>query len=146
MDLAKLDTVAGANEGFEVQLYHPATMENLGIFVRVLGRDSDEYRRLQSEQLRRRIQKSVKTGTMRSVSSPKEIEQDGIELLAACTKGWRQAEDREGDGVVGKTTITVAGAEWECSRANAARLYTEYPWIAEQVDVAVVDRANFIRR
>ena len=41
MDLASIDTVKGANAGAEVKLYHPSTNEDIGITIRVLGKDSD---------------------------------------------------------------------------------------------------------
>jgi hypothetical protein len=138
MDLAKLDTVSGANKGFEVQLYDPGSTANLDIFVEVLGRDSAEWRRLNADHQRRRIAKMTKGGTFRMGSlSLEEIERESIELLASCTKSWR-----DGD----KKTLTINGEEIPFSKEAAIRVYTAYPWIFEQVDAAVTDRANFIKR
>jgi hypothetical protein len=39
IDLAALDTVKGSNAGFEVSIYNPATHEDLGLFIKVLGKD-----------------------------------------------------------------------------------------------------------
>lgn len=151
MDLAKLDTVASANEGFEVQLFNPGTMENLGIYITVLGRDSDEFRRLQAEQSKRRMGKLAKGGSFRMSSiNAEEMERDTLELLAACTKSWRQERPAaEGESLDEKhyvDTLTVAKEELVCTRENALMLYTKYPWIKEQVDAGVTDRANFIKR
>ena len=41
IDLASIDTVKGSNEGFDVNIYHPGTMVDLGITINVLGKDSD---------------------------------------------------------------------------------------------------------
>jgi len=40
--------------------------------------------------------------------------------------------------------VTVDGKELACNKDNAAALYERFPWIKEQVDTAVGDRANFI--
>jgi hypothetical protein len=135
-DLAALDTVQGSNEGFEVSIYNPATTENLGLFITVLGKDSDEFQRVSRAQQKKRMEKMSKGG-FRNTNVPVEsIEADGIQLLAAVTKSWRQGE---------KQTITLDGRELDCSKDNAAMIYERFPWIREQVDVAIGDRANFIK-
>ena len=60
-----------------------------------------------------------------------EIEQDGIDLLAACTTGW-----------IG---IIIEDKEIPFSTDNAVMVYERFPWIKEQVDTAIGDRANFIK-
>ena len=137
MDIAALDSVKAANNGFELELFHPGTMVNLGLFITVLGKDSAEFRKVSSAQNRKRLQKATKGGGFRAGAvSMEEIEQDSIELLAACTVLWR-----DGD----KKTLTFAGKELECTPENAKQVYTDYPWIREQVDAGVSDRANFIK-
>lgn len=142
MDIAKLDTVAQANHGFEASLHHPGTLADLGIFITVLGRDSTEFRRVSAEQNRKRVSKIQKAGGMQRVAlTVEELEQDSLDLLSACTKSWRQVvKEKE------KATLTLNGQELECSTANARKLYADYPWIKEQVDMAVTDRANFSKR
>jgi len=149
VDLAKLDTVSGANQGFELQLLDPGTLANLGIFIQVLGRDSAEFRKLAADQNRRRIAKVTRGGQFRAgAASLEEMESDGIELLAECTKGWRSVELDKDDPTIeqSKPFLTIGGEEVQFSRAAAVKLYTNYPWIREQVDGAVIDRANFIKR
>ncbi len=132
VDLAAIDTVKGANEGFDVQIYHPGTNEDLGISITVLGKDSDEFQKISRAQSKKRMAKLSKGGFRNTTQIPiEEIEQDGIELLAACTKGWA--------GVV------IDGKPVSFSQAEAVNLYTRFPWIREQVDTAIGDRANFIK-
>jgi hypothetical protein len=45
----------------------------------------------------------------------------------------------------GKPTITMDKKELEFSVDNAIALYERFPWIKEQVDIAIGDRANFIK-
>lgn len=135
-DLNSIDTVKGSNEGFDVQIYHPGTNEDLGITITILGKDSDEFQKVSRAQSKRRIQKMSKGG-FRNMNTPlEEIEADALDLLASCTKGWKQDN---------KPTITMDGKEVAFSRENAVMLYERFPWIKEQVDTAMGDRANFIR-
>ena len=131
VDLAKIDTVKGSNEGFDVRIYHPGTNEDLDITISVLGKDSDAFQRVSRAQNKKRLAKMQKGG-FRNISAPlEEVERDGIDLLASCTTGW--------------TGVIVSGKEIEFSKDNAVMIYEGYPWIKEQVDIAVGDRANFIK-
>lgn len=132
IDLSTIDTVKGANEGFDVTIYHPGTHEDLDIVIRVLGKDSDEFQKVTRAQSKKRMARLNKGGFRSgAILTPEEIEQDGIELLAACTLSW--------SGVV------IDGAEVSCNRESALSLYERFPWIKEQIDTAIGDRANFIK-
>jgi hypothetical protein len=138
IDLSTMDTVAGSNEGFDVQIFHPGTNEDLDIVINVLGKDSDEFLKTSRAQQKRRLGKIGKGGfrAAQSQVSPEEMEADGITLLAACTKSWRQGE---------KATLTLEGKELPCTKENAIMVYERFPWIKEQVDIAMGDRANFLK-
>jgi hypothetical protein len=131
VDLSSIDTVKGANEGFDVQIYHPGTNEDLGITINILGRDSDEFQKVSRQQQKKRMAKLSKGGFRNANVPVEEIEQDAISLLAACTKSW--------NGVV------IENKAIECNHDNAVMLYERFPWIKEQIDVAMGDRANFIK-
>jgi hypothetical protein len=62
---------------------------------------------------------------------PEEIEANGLELLAKCTKSW-----------IG---VVIDSKEIEFSYDNVLMIYERFPWIKEQVDQAIGDRANFIK-
>jgi hypothetical protein len=132
IDLSSIDTVKGANEGFDVQIYHPGTNEDLGVTINILGKDSDEFLKVSRAQSKKRMAKMTKGGGFRNVQIPiEEVERDGLELLAACTKSW--------SGVIENGKVI------ECNKDNAIDLYERYPWVKEQVDTAMGDRANFIK-
>jgi len=133
VDLSSIDTVKGSNEGFDVQIYHPGTMVDLGIVINVLGKDSDEFQKISRAQNKRFMAKMTKGGFRASnfTRAPEEIERDSIELLAKCTKSW--------SGVV------IEGKEIEFNYDNAVMVYERFPWLKEQVDIAIGDRANFIK-
>jgi len=133
IDLTTIDTVKGSNEGFDVKIFHPGTLVDLDIVISVLGKDSDEFQKISRAQSKRRLTKVSKGGFRTNTPvSVEEIEQDGIELLAACTTGWKG--------------IVIEGKEIPFSKENAVDLYARFPWIKEQVDTAIGDRANFIKR
>lgn len=132
IDLSKIDTVKGSNEGFDVQIYHPGTNEDLGITIHVLGKDSDEFIKVSRAQSKKRLAKMSKGGFRNTSPVPvEEIDQDSLVLLAACTKSWK--------GVI------VEGKAIECTPDNVVMIYERFPWIREQVDTAIGDRANFIK-
>jgi hypothetical protein len=131
VDLGSIDTVKGANEGFDVSIYHPGTNEDLGILITVLGKDSDEFQKISRAQSKKRMAKITKGGFRSQAVPLEEIEQDGLELLAAVTKKW--------------VNVVVDGNDLPFTKENAVALYERFPWIREQLDVAIGDRANFIK-
>jgi len=132
MDLSSIDTVKGANEGFDVRIYHPGTNVDLDIIINVLGKDSDEFQKVSRTQSKKRMAKLSKGGFRATNSVPvEEIESDGLQLLAACTKAW--------------SGIMIDGKEVLCNLDNAVMVYERFPWIKEQIDSAIGDRANFIK-
>ena len=132
VDLAAIDTVKGSNEGFDVRIFHPGTNEDLDLIINVLGKDSDAFQKVSRAQNKKRMAKMQKGGFRNTAPIPiEEIEQDGIDLLAACTTGWA--------GVI------IEGEEIQFSIDNAVMVYERFPWIKEQIDTAIGDRANFIR-
>lgn len=128
MDFANLDTRAGANAGFEVQLRHPASDEPLDIHITVHGQDSTHYEKAQAERARK-WQRMLGRSRDRQLS-PDELKKGAIELMAAVTVQWR--------GVV------LDGEALECTPENAAKVYGRFPWVMEQLDAAVHERANFL--
>lgn len=126
-DLGSIDTIKDANTGAEVELYHPIEGTDLGITVRVVGHDGDLFKQIQAEQNRKRIQKMQKTQFKGVV----DADQEAIELLAGCTQGW--------------AGMVLGGKEVPFSYENAVALYTKYPWMKEQIDVAVGDRSVFTK-
>lgn len=145
-DIGKFDTVAGSQEGFEVELFRPDTLAGLGIFITVLGRDSEEFKRVQSDYNRARVSRVQRAGGRMPAIDPKEIENEQIDMLAACTKSWRTVDLKSSaDPKPAEPIVLLNGEKLECSAKNAARLYRGYPWAREQIDEAVTNRANFLK-
>jgi hypothetical protein len=128
MDLARFDTKTRAAEGVEIELTDLRTGKGAGVFLRMMGMDADEFDDVF-------VQRQRQMASLMEHSGGKELSraqmvQLTVDLLAACTLGWRGLE--------------TAGVAFEFSAANARRLYTDYPAIREQVNTAVADRTNFL--
>jgi hypothetical protein len=129
IDLAALDTAAGGEQGFELQLTNPGTDVALDITINVLGADSDPVVEVERELARKRGKAIEKARRLR-VGSPEELEADAIELLVAATIGWKNVE--------------LDGTPLTFTKDNARLLYRRFRWIREQVDQAIQDRRNFL--
>ena len=129
MDLANLDTKAAAERGADLHLEHPVSGEPLytddgkPLTIRLLGNDSREFKAGLSE--------LAETRAGKKRTSIAAAEANGIELLTRVTVGW--------------SNIVYNGEALKFSPENARMLYRERPWIMEQVDAFVANRANFLK-
>lgn len=112
------------------------TVDNLLKPVRVLihGKDSEVFKRQQALVANKRL--AEQAASKGKPAAPKNVDFDALEqemreAIAACIAGWENLE--------------YDGGKLPYSPTNALRLVTELPWLAEQVDRAIADRANFIR-
>jgi hypothetical protein len=132
LDLSRLDVRKGADAGFELQLTHPVSGAPLPIFVTILGADSDEYQGALREQQRKYTERMARG--KRAPVTQDEMEEQSLVLLARITRSWR---------TVGEVALDSKPFP-AFSSAEARRLYERFPWIREQIDRAMGDRANFL--
>jgi len=141
IDLASFDTATPCDAGAEIELLHPVSGTPIGIFITVLGRYSkvfiDHTRRNSNEYLRK-AQMLKKRGKEEETPTVEKFEEKSIDLLVACTVGWRTGD---------KKVITFEGKDYEFSPANAAMLYSspKLAWIRTQVDEGIADLGNFMK-
>lgn len=128
MDLSALDTQKGANAGHRLVLVHPKTGEALDCSIRIFGADSTVYQTQLREQQRQARERFSRQGKV--LRTPEEDAAAELDLLIAATGGW--------DG------IELDGAVLTFTPENARALYGRFPWIREQVDRAINDRAHFL--
>lgn len=124
LDLSSLDTVARADAGAVLTLVHPITNENLGITIMLEGMDSATYRRATAAVANRRDKSSFRKLTL------EQLREEGIATLAACTRGWQG--------------VRVDGQDIPFTPSAANSLYSRFPWIREQVEAFISDRANYL--
>lgn len=127
IDLSQFaDLTKVQDDGIDVSILHPKTGEELGITIRVAGPDSDRQKKarnaINNERLRMSRNKRLTAA---------ELETDALKITAASIISW--------DGVVENGEAVPLNAE------NATAILTRYPFIREQLDTAVGDRAGFIK-
>ncbi len=125
-DLASLDSAAKAEDGAELEVLHPISGEKLGIAIRLAGTDSAVHRKATTAIASRR----TKGGFRRNINLD-DLQAESIEILARCTLSW--------SGVV------LDGKDGPPSKEAAAALYTRFPWLREQVETFISDRANYLQ-
>lgn len=127
-----LSTLEPTTDSVPVQLRHPTTNERLttdtgqAITVSIVGMDSEQFR----TRHRAIINKRLNAGKKAKVTA-EEIEAEAIETIAACITGWQHIE--------------LDGKAMEFSKGAAKTLLTRLPWLREQLDEAIADRANFLK-
>lgn len=130
VDLSNLDTNKASEVGAVLEVLHPTANTPLGIKITLAGVDSDLYRRTINKNVNKRVQR-MKPGQSLPFTA-EEQEESSLELLAICTLGWEN--------------VVVDGEAIPHSKENAKELYARFPWIREQVDMFIGDRANFLRK
>lgn len=128
-DFATRDVAAKAEAGADLEVLDPVTGESVGVTITLAGADSTIHRKATATIAKRRM--SNAKGFRNRALDPEKFEAESIEVLAACTLGWK--------GVV------VDGAPLPCGRDNAVMLYTRFPWLREQVDQFISDRSAYLQ-
>jgi len=127
----EFETKDKSNQGFEVAINN-AFGEPSGLFITVLGVDSDAYVALKEKHDRARVKKMAKLGRGAIEQLYDDSKNNDIELLVACTLSWRHASKDNMPFAIGPS-----------SPEETKAFYTKYPLVAEQVRVGMSDRANF---
>lgn len=136
LDLAELDTAAAADQGAVLALTHPGRSDIIrnpdgspGLTLRLLGSDSDKYRKLRHKLQNKRLRGAVRKGRGLEVTA-EQLEEENLDLLVACTIGW--------DGFVlhGQTLAFTAD--------NVRMVFQKFPWVREQAAEFIEDRENFL--
>lgn len=132
--LDALDATQASNKGVEIELRHPGNNEPLGIFITVIGKDSDTFREMSRrnfDDMAREEARAKQRNKPIPVRLSSDYEDTTTELLVACTKGWREMEWK--------------GKPLPFSPENASMIYTERSWVRDQVFDAITDITNFMR-
>lgn len=143
MDFTALDTKAAAEAGATIPLLNPYTDEPLFLddgtpaSITIMGSDSAamrEYSRQITDERLAAAQEAQNKNKKAPVVTIGKLERQKFEGLAAVTLRWN--------------VFPLDGEVLKCTEANALRLYSDprLPWIAEQLNTAVVDRARFFQK
>lgn len=137
-DLAQIDTKTLADSGVDMPVKSldgtPLRARNGEIVaITLLGSDSNKYRALTRAQVRKRMeQMAAGKPPVMTEADLDETDRDVVDVLAACTVGW-------------KNVLDTSGAPIPFNDENVRKLYAAYPVIKEQVDAFISNRTNFIQ-
>lgn len=148
IDLADLDTSKASDKGAEIELNHPSTEAPLGIFITVLGKDSEVFREHGKNRYNEDVRREA-AASRRGKSVPpytaEELEEKAIETLVLCSLGWRTEVKGEGKSPVSEPCLFYKGEKLAFNVPNCKRVYAENLWIRRQVDDAIGDLENFMK-
>lgn len=133
-DLSKFDTATLADNGAAVNLLSPLGdvlegTDGKPIQFFILGQDSKKFKADVAD-ARKQAQSNVK----KRVKSVDEEEAEAIERIAGYTVGWTE-------------NFKLDGKDFPFSTENAIKLYSDmrFQWIYEQINRAIMNRANFLQ-
>lgn len=131
MDLNALKPVK-ADEGAVLQIVHPETEEPIeGMTITLLGQDSATYRKIQMAKQQAALNRLAKGKRIATDLDAEKLAAEMIDDLAKLTVKW--------------TGFELDGKPLKCDKDNAVTVYTDWPWIREQAQEFVANRANFFR-
>lgn len=128
-DFASRDVAAKAEEGAELEVLDPVTGEAVGVYITLAGADSAVHRKALTAASKRRL--NGQKGFRNKGWDPEKMQEESIEILATCTLSWKG--------------VTLEGAALPCSRDNAIKMYTRFPWLREQVEAFISDRSEYLQ-
>ena len=132
-DLATLDIKSAAESAHEFELTHVVTGAPLGVFISVVGDDSQAVRELSIKSLHKMQRSKAKA---EKVGKPFEFTLDEIEAANADSATAR---------VVAWRNVVLNGETLEFSEDNARMVFTKYPWIGDQVVSESKELGNFVK-
>lgn len=140
MDLGK---VIAADKPAEFEVKHPVTGAKTGVFITVFGKHSGVFRDRMNNNIDRKARQAATdagAGVPPAVQSFAEQQRENEELLAACTAGWRDTEDKAPEG-----KLSFKGKWLDCNFDNAVMVYSDHDmrWLREQVNEQIGNLENF---
>lgn len=130
MDLNSLKPVK-ADKGATLAIVHPETEEPIeGMTITLLGQDSAVYRKIQLAKQQAILNRMAKGKKMVDLDAEK-LAEDTIDDLVKLTVKW--------------TGFEMNGEDLPCTPENCRMVYSDWPWIREQAQEFVANRANFFR-
>ena len=115
-----------AAKSIEVELKHPVTNVGLGVTVRIVGKNSRQFKD-QFYQTVAQAQKDSKEAP--SADRLKLAEQRSVDLIAACIVGW---DDEE-----------FFGGPYSQEKALEIIGQPELSWVKDQLEQAIVEDSSF---
>lgn len=122
MDFSKVKNMG--SEGIWYDIVGP-NGEETDVKFKILGRDSEAYRKKQREQADRRFNQRK----LKIVAA--DLDSEGLNLLSVCVVEWQGVKDGDED--------------IPCNEVTVKKLLSENLWLKEQLDEAISDHGNFTK-
>ncbi len=142
-DFDGLDTRAACEMPYEFELNHPVTKAPLGVFISVIGSESqaisNRFRKAENDKRRKAFEAQRKPGS----DAPKMLEEDEadtVSLTVDLVKGWRTVIDGKSEPV-----IHWKEEKLDFNADNARRWLTHFPWVRLQVIEEATEVGNFLK-
>ena len=147
LDLAELDTREACNKPFHLELLKPVTDQPLGVFIPVLGKDSDAVQEHVRTTVNTQIRKESFAQQRGKKPAPATVEQgesEQVELLSVAIFGSGEPwYVKDGDKIT--PGLPYRGQVLDWTVANIRTVLKEQAWIRRQVDEALGNLENFIK-
>lgn len=123
-------TAAKFEDGFDLDILHPATGEKTGLVIKVASYRSERVKRVQRRLANAAIREGKKNP--KKVGTVEEIEEKTNEIVAASVISWN---------------LTQGGKPVECTPESVLKVVSnpDYFFISEQIDKAADEDANFVK-
>jgi hypothetical protein len=146
-DAAAIDTKDASNTAIEIEIKHPTEGYGTGMFISVLGKDSDAYRGRVRAMANENLQRESRG--MKLDQTLDKLEAKNLDALVAATTAWRtedRATDEQGHVTVtaNRPIIMLRGEALTFTPQNVRKLYADILPIREQVTDAINDLSLFI--
>lgn len=142
MDFANLDLGKLAEQPHEIELVHPENGAGLGVFVSIIGSESETFQSYMRDKANEALRKSFRQ-QRRAKDEPQTVEEQEeliLDAIATCMTGWRTVKDGKNEPV-----IVWGEDKLEFNKANAIRVLKHFRWMRTQVNDATADLGNFIK-
>jgi hypothetical protein len=149
MALSSLNTARSADAGIDIEIYHPATGVSLGIFITMLGSDSQAY--LDAE---RKISNRIKEQSKRTRDFTAGLDYDTqqsalVEKMTACFVGWKEqipGSDEHAPQAYKPTIELEEGVELPATKDNFKKLISNrgFFWLRQQLQTGMDSVSNFL--
>jgi len=127
-----LSTLTNERKPHELELLHPGTKRGLGVFLTLISVNEPGPKKV-----------TAKINTLAGKLARKnqgfnseQLRENAIEILTACTTGWRWGDDADGN------PATWAGEQLAFTPANLRKVLI-IDELRDQVDQEVADNSNF---
>lgn len=132
MESFDLDAFEDISAG-EYTVKHPETNQPTPMVMTLAGPEHPNRKKI-AFAAQRRLRKVLQQTGKLQLADPEEEEQDEVDMLVACTLGWRG--------------LTVGGKTLDWSQDAARTIYSDPKrrWLRDQIKAALNEREHFIKR